>query len=206
MCTMIADMTMGRIDLTRVALRATVVSSVLLAAACTTPVERDDAHMATTPEQQRSAPTQPAVRPQEAAVESTKQKTATTASKEPAAPAPEADLTPAAPPAPAHTVAELMGKRQAEVTDLMGAPARIEQRAASTVWVYQGSDCGLDVFFFLDMATSDERVLTVAPSAEPANAAKATAPEAPAGTEPASTAQTSEEDAVDACYGKLRRS
>lgn len=99
-----------------------------------------------------------------------------------------------------------MGKRQAEVTDLMGAPARIEQRAASTVWVYQGSDCGLDVFFFLDMATSDERVLTVAPSAEPATAAKATAPAEPAGTEPAATAQTSEGDAVDACYEKLRRS
>jgi hypothetical protein len=204
MGTMIADMNRGRTNLKRAALGATLALLSLLASGCAQPVERDDARMATTPEQQRSAPTQPAVRPQEAVV-APKQKTPTTASKQPL---PEPPVEPPAPAAPVYTASELMGKSESEVTALMGAPARIEQRAASTVWVYQAGDCGLDVFFFLDMATSDERVLTVAPSAESASAA--TAAEPPAAGEPAAGAATdpasSESAAVDVCYGKLRRS
>src|SRR5688500_3724684 len=214
MCTMIADMTRGRTILTRALLGAMLLPIALLASGCTKPVERDDARMATTPEQERSAPTQPAVRPQEASVEE-KQKTPTVAAKQPAEPEPPVEQP--APPAPVYTASELMGKSEAEVTELMGAPARVEQRAASTVWVYQGGDCGLDVFFFLDMATSDERVLTVAPNSQPATAATATATaEAPAAGKPAQADQTaasaadpaatSEGTAVDACYGKLRRS
>jgi outer membrane biosynthesis protein TonB len=209
MCTMIADMTWGRTFLTRALLGATLLLIALLASACTKPVERDDARMATTPEQERSAPTQPAVRPQEASVEP-KQKTPITAAKQPEEPTPPVEQP--APPAPAHTVSELMGKSEAEVTELMGAPARVEQRAASTVWVYQGGDCGLDVFFFLDMATSDERVLTVAPTTQPASTAAPATAEAPAAGEQAASANTadpaaiSEGTVVDACYGKLRRS
>jgi hypothetical protein len=201
---MIADMNRGQTNLKRAALGATLALLALLASGCAQPVERDDARMATTPEQERSAPTQPAVRPQEAAVEP-KQKTPTTASKQPL---PEPPVEQPAPAAPVYTASELMGKSESEVTDLMGAPARIEQRAASTVWVYQAGDCGLDVFFFLDMATSDERVLTVAPSAESASAATAADP--PAAGEPTAGAATdpasSESAAVDVCYGKLRRS
>ncbi len=210
MSTMIADMTRGRTNLGRALLGATMLSVALMAAACTQPIERDDASMAATPEQQRSAPTQPAVRPaQEASVEE-KQKTPSVASKQPAQPEPTVEQP--TPPAPVYTASELMGKSEDEVTALMGAPAKVEQRAASTVWVYQGGDCGLDVFFFLDMATSDERVLTVAPNAQPAAAAPATT-EAPAqlaqAEQSASTAAdpaTTEGTAVDACYGKLRRS
>lgn len=212
MGTMIADMTRGRTIFARALLGATALSIALLASGCTKPVERDDARMATTPEQERSAPTQPAVRPQEASVEP-KQKTPTTAAKQPAEPEPPVEQP--APPAPVYTASELMGKSEAEVTELMGAPARVEQRAASTVWVYQGGDCGLDVFFFLDMATSDERVLTVASTSQPVTAAPATA-EAPAAGQPAQADQTAasaadpaatpESTAVDACYGKLRRS
>ncbi|HKP23726.1 MAG TPA: hypothetical protein VJV39_07660 [Dongiaceae bacterium] len=209
---MIDDMTRGRTIFARALLGATTVSIALLAAGCTKPVERDDARMATTPEQQRSAPTQPAVRAQETSVEP-KQKTPTTAAKQPAEPEPPVEQ-PAAP-APVYTASELMGKSEAEVTDLMGVPARVEQRAASTVWIYQGGDCGLDVFFFRDMATSDERVLTVAPTSQPAITAPATT-EAPAAGQPAQADQTAasttgpaatpEGTAVDACYGKLRRS
>jgi hypothetical protein len=209
---MIADMTRGRTILARALLGATALSITLMASGCTQPVERDDARMATTPEQQRSAPTQPAVRPQEASVESTKQKTPTTAAKQPAEPEPPVEEP--APPAPVYTASELMGKSEAEVTVLMGAPARVEQRAASTVWVYQGGDCGLDVFFFLDMATSDERVLTVASNTQPVATVPVTT-EASAAGQPAQADQTasaadpaatSEGTAVDACYGKLRRS
>jgi hypothetical protein len=212
MGTMIADMTRGRTIFARALLGATALSIALLASGCTKPVERDDARMATTPEQERSAPTQPAVRPQEASVEP-KQKTPTTAAKQPAAPDPPVEQP--APPAPVYTASELMGKSEAEVTELMGAPVRVEQRAASTVWVYQGGDCGLDVFFFLDMATSDERVLTVAPNSQPVAAAPTTV-EASAAGQPAQADQTaasaadpaatSEGTAVDVCYGKLRRS
>ena len=214
MGTMIADMTRGRTMIARAWLGATALSIVLLASGCTKPVERDDARMAATPEQERSAPTQPAVRPQEASVEP-KQKTPTAVAKAPAEPEPVVEQP--APPAPVYTASELMGKSEAEVTNLMGAPARVEQRAASTVWVYQGADCGLDVFFFRDMATSDERVLTVAPTSQPAgtnapatteaSAAGQAKPEGqPAEDTAGNSTATSEGTAVDACYGKLRRS
>ena len=212
MRTMIADMTRGRTILARALLGATLLSVGLVASGCTKPVERDDARMATTPEQERSAPTQPAVRPQEASVEE-KQKTPTVAAKQPAEPEPPVEQPD--PPAPVYTASELMGKSEDEVTALMGAPARVEQRAASTVWVYQGGDCGLDVFFFLDMATSDERVLTVAPTSQPATTAAPAAASSenqsasagqPAASAAADAAATAEGTAVDACYGKLRRS
>jgi hypothetical protein len=208
-CTMICDMMRAGTNLARAALGATLLSMALLGSGCVKPVERDDARMSTTPEQLRRAPTQPAVRPQEDVVEAT-QKAPTTASKQPVqhpAMPPEEPV----PAEPVYTASELMGKRQSEVTALMGTPARIEQRAASTVWVYEGADCGLDVFFFLDMATSDERVLTVAPSAESERAAAAAAAETPAAGGAAgggaTDAVTSQEGTVvDACYGKLRRS
>jgi outer membrane biosynthesis protein TonB len=214
MGTMIADMTRGRTIAARALLGATLLSVTLMASGCTKPVERDDARMATTPEQERSAPTQPAVRPQEASVEE-EQKTPTVAAKQPAEPEEPVVEQPAPPPPPVHTASELMGKSEDEVTALMGAPARVEQRAASTVWVYQGGDCGLDVFFFLDMATSDERVLTVAPTTQPATVAapaaassegQSASTEQPATSAAADPAATSEGAAVDACYGKLRRS
>ncbi len=191
----------------RAALGVTMMSFALLASGCAQPVEEpDDPQMVTTPEQERRAPTQPAVRPQETVAEA--QKAPVTTSKKPE-PEPETMVEQPAPAAPTYTASELMGKRQSEVTELMGEPARIEQRAASTVWVYQSGDCALDVFFFLDMATSDERVLTVAPSAESA-AAAAQQPTPPAGetaaAETADAPQNPEDTAIDACYGKLRRS
>jgi hypothetical protein len=207
---MICDMTRGRFNPARAALGATLLSATLLAGGCAQPVERDDARMSTTPEQVRTAPTQPAVRAQEQeTVAEAKHKTPTTTSKQPVQdPAPVEEPAPAA---PVYTASELMGKSESEVAALMGTPARVEQRAASTVWVYQGGDCGLDVFFFLDMATSDERVLTVAPTADSATAVAAAAEETqstgqPAAGEATQPAATPEGTVVDACYGKLRRS
>jgi hypothetical protein len=202
MCTMICDMMRARQESLRVALGVALLSVMLLATGCAQPVEPDDAQMSTTPEQERSAPTQPAVRPQEAAVvDQPSAAVPATAAEQPEAPVETAI-------APVHTASELMGKNQSEVTELMGAPSRVEQRAASTVWVYQGGDCGLDLYFFLDMATSDERVLTVAPSDESntASAAAETAPSAGESAGEAQLAQTAESTVVDACYGKLRRS
>jgi hypothetical protein len=210
MCTMIDDMMRGRCNLARAAFSAALLSVTLLASGCVQPVERDDTRMSTTPEQVRRAPTQPAVKPQEVVAEK-KHKPATNASKQPEQdPVAEQPAEPADPiAAPVYTASELMGKSEAEVAALMGTPARVEQRAASTVWVYKDGDCGLDVFFFLDMATSAERVLTVAPTTESATAAAAAA-QAPSANEPAADAADPgtppEGSVVDACYGKLRRS
>jgi hypothetical protein len=205
MCTMICDTMMsGRGNFVGAMLCAGALALALLMTGCAQRVEPDDARMSTTPEQERTAPTQPAVRPQEAAVVE-QQPTA-----EPGVPAaqPEAPVETAV--APVHTASELMGKNPSEVTALMGAPSRVEQRAASTVWVYQDGDCGLDVYFFLDMSTSDERVLTVEPTAESAAAAAPPAAEAgsPAGeaTSDAQPTAAAEGSVVDVCYGKLRRS
>lgn len=212
MCTMIDDMTRGRCNLARATFSAALLSVTLLASGCVQPVERDDTRMSTTPEQVRRAPTAPAVKPQEVVAEK-KHKPATNASKQPEQdPVAEQPAAPAEPiAAPVYTASELMGKSEAEVAALMGTPARVEQRAASTVWVYKDGDCGLDVFFFLDMATSDERVLTVAPTTESATAAAAAAAaQAPSASEPAADAADPgtppEGSVVDACYGKLRRS
>ena len=198
---MIVDMTRGRDILARASFGAALVCITLLMAGCVKPVERDDTRMSASPEQVRTAPTQPAVRPQEAAVEKKRKPTATAKQpvEDPASANPPVETsleTAAASPAadqPVYAATELMGKKPAEVTALMGAPMRVEQRAASTVWIYQDGDCGLDVFFFLDVATSDERVLTVAPTAE-SEAAAANAASAAAAAEPVasdSTASTS---------------
>jgi len=225
MCIMILEM-MGRANMTRATFGAAILAVTLLAGGCAQkPVEEDNVAMATTTEQLRRAPTQPALRPTDPAAEEQPEKKATAASKQPdpAALVPtEAALV--------YSAAELVGKSQSEVAALIGNPAQVEQRAASTVWTYRGDTCGLDVFFFLDMATSDERVLTVesrTDAAEPAAGgttaavAESTPGETVAGTAAAPAATSTAETAiapasgqsvsdagsmVDACYGKLRRS
>ncbi len=222
MCTMIFKM-MGREHMTRATLGAALLAVTLLAAGCAQkPVEDDNVAMVTKEDQLRSAPTQPAVQPNKP--EEEKPKKTVSASKQPD----PANLVPTEA-APVYSAAELVGKSQSEVSALIGAPAQVEQRAASTVWSYRGESCGLDVFFFLDMSTSDERVLTVesradatdtataattAPAAAPAGTATVAGTAAPAATATAETAITpasgqSANDTgsvVDTCYGKLRRS
>jgi hypothetical protein len=221
---MIFEMT-GREHITRATVGAALLAVTLLAGGCAQkPVEEDNVAMVTKDEQLRSAPTQPAVQPNKPVEEQKPKKTAS-ASKQPD----PANLVPLEA-APVYSAAELVGKSQSEVAALIGNPTQVEQRAASTVWTYRGESCGLDVFFFLDMSTSDERVLTVESRAEatdPATAAT-TAPAdtslnpatvagttaAPAATATAETAITpasgqSANDTgsvVDTCYGKLRRS
>src|SRR5262245_16155294 len=222
MCTMIFKMT-GREHMTRATVGAALLAVTLLAAGCAQkPVEDDNVAMVTKDEQLRSAPTQPAVQPNKPVEEQKPKKTASV-SKQPD----PANLVPLEA-APVYSAAELVGKSQSEVSALIGSPAQVEQRAASTVWTYRGESCGLDVFFFLDMATSDERVLTVESRVDKADSTAAAAPAtgdaaattvagtaaAPAATATAETAVApasgqSTSDAgsvVDACYGKLRRS
>lgn len=204
MCTMICDMMIQNVKVKRAMGGALVIVSALLASGCVQPKpEKDDVQMATSPEQARSAPTQPAVRQPEPEPEKPAKPAANAAQAEQPAPADEV----------VYSAAELVGKSQTEVTALIGAPARVEQRAASTVWTYRSDECGLDVFFFLDMATSDERVLTVESTTDIATGAGAAAgttaaPDATAADGAAGEAASApaEGSAVDACYGKLRRS
>lgn len=224
MCTMIFKM-MGREHMTRATCGAALLAVTLLASGCAQkPVEDDNVAMVTTDEQLRSAPTQPAVQPNKP-IEEEKPKKTVSASKQPD----PANLVPTEA-APVYSAAELVGKSQSEVAALIGSPAQVEQRAASTVWTYRGESCGLDVFFFLDMSTSDERVLTVesrtdavdtatavattAPADAPAATATVAGTAAPAATATAETAimpasgQSANDtgSVVDTCYGKLRRS
>ncbi len=226
MCIMILKM-MGREHMTRAMLGGALFAVTLLAGGCAQkPVEDDNVAMVTTDEQLRSAPTQPALPPSKPAEEQKTKKTAST-SKQPD----PAVLVPVEP-APVYSAAELVGKSQSEVAALIGSPTQVEQRAASTVWTYRGDACGLDIFFFLDMSTSDERVLTVESRTDPAADATAAATAVPgsastaasttaAGTAAAPAATTTAETAiapasgqstsdagsvVDTCYGKLRRS
>lgn len=224
MCTMIFEMT-GREQITRATIGAALFAVTLLAGGCAQkPVEEDNVAMMTKDEQLRSAPTQPALQPNKPIEEQKPKKTAS-ASKQPD----PANLVPMET-APVYSAAELVGKSQSEVAALIGNPTQVEQRAASTVWTYRGESCGLDVFFFLDMSTSDERVLTVESRTEatdtptaattvPADTSAGSATvagttAAPAATATAETAITpasgqSANDTgsvVDTCYGKLRRS
>jgi hypothetical protein len=224
---MICDMMVGKLDARR-AIACTLVGFALLASGCVQQPkpERDDVAMATSPEQVRRAPTQPAL-PQAAPEPEKPAAKPVNAAKtpEPVEPVAPVDTT-------VYSANELVGKSQTEVTALIGSPARVEQRAASTVWTYRKDECGLDVFFFLDMATSDERVLTVESTADStvatdaaatipaadagaaaagaaAPAAEAQASPAPATASDAANAQVASADGgsvVDSCYGKLRRS
>jgi hypothetical protein len=221
---MIFEMT-GREQITRATIGAALFAVTLLAGGCAQkPVEEDNVAMVTKDEQLRSAPTQPALQPNKPIEEQKPKKTAS-ASKQPD----PANLVPMET-APVYSAAELVGKSQSEVAALIGNPTQVEQRAASTVWTYRGESCGLDVFFFLDMSTSDERVLTVESRTEatdtptaattvPADTSAGSATvagttAAPAATATAETAITpasgqSANDTgsvVDTCYGKLRRS
>lgn len=78
---------------------------------------------------------------------------------------------------------DLVGKSEGEIASLLGRPTSIDQRGASTVWVYKESGCDLDVYFFMDVAKSDRRVLAIEP----------------AGDEEAAPA-------LERCYGNQKRS
>ena len=77
--------------------------------------------------------------------------------KRPSAPTP-ADTQTAAAPAPADLAAppaKLVGLTQAETVSLLGAPSAQWDRPPAKVWHYQGPDCTLDVFFYLDVSRNE---------------------------------------------------
>jgi len=84
----------------------------------------------------------------------------------PAPPAPEvAELPPPAPtvappPAPpAPRLDRLIGLNQPEVAQILGEPKSRAEAPPATIWRYDGSDCALDVYFYLDLQSQAMRAL-----------------------------------------------
>lgn len=54
----------------------------------------------------------------------------------------------------------VVGYSELEVRELLGDPAWIEEVPPALSWQYSANDCVLKVFFFMEMATRDFRVLS----------------------------------------------
>jgi hypothetical protein len=74
-------------------------------------------------------------------------------------PSPPADQAAAAAlPAPGDVGAhpfQLIGLTQQETVSLLGAPSAQWDRPPAKVWHYQGPDCAVDVFFYLDVSRNE---------------------------------------------------
>ncbi len=91
---------------------------------------------------------------------------------DPSAPPPSANAAPAEqeaalPPVPSPPPAtrpiepqRLLGLSQAEVQTLLGAPTAVREQPPALVWAYRASDCGLELFFYLDLTSKAYRALT----------------------------------------------
>ena len=70
-----------------------------------------------------------------------------------------APQTAAAMPAPADVAPapplKVVGLTQAETVSLLGAPNAQWDRPPAKVWHYQGPDCAIDVFFYLDVSRNE---------------------------------------------------
>jgi hypothetical protein len=82
-----------------------------------------------------------------------------------AAPAAEqqASLPPVPSPPPATRPIEpqrLVGQTQAQVQALLGAPTTVREQPPALVWAYRAGDCGLELFFYLDLTSKTYRALT----------------------------------------------
>ena len=62
--------------------------------------------------------------------------------------------------APARIPSELVGLDFAQTQHLLGEPARQEEKPPAKVWVYNGTDCDLTIFFYADINTREFRALT----------------------------------------------
>jgi len=85
----------------------------------------------------------------------------------PASPPPPAAVVASLPPVPTPPPSlrpiepqRLVGLTQPEVQALLGAPSAVREQPPSLVWTYRTSDCGLELFFYLDLATKAYKALT----------------------------------------------
>ena len=66
---------------------------------------------------------------------------------------------------------KLVGLTQAETVVLLGAPSAQWDRPPAKVWHYQGPDCALDVFFYLDVSRNEFSALRYTTAGADATAA-----------------------------------
>jgi hypothetical protein len=65
------------------------------------------------------------------------------------------------PPAPAGPdPKQLVGLDFARTQQLLGKPAKQEEKPPAKVWVYNGTDCDLTIFFYADINSGEFRALT----------------------------------------------
>jgi len=79
----------------------------------------------------------------------------------------------------------LVGLDQVSIEDLIGKPLDIRQEPPATVWRYQGEDCTLAVFFYLDIGSHKLRALAydIQPVGDVSPAGGATTPPQPGSAE-----------------------
>lgn len=75
-------------------------------------------------------------------------------------PAQLATTAPVAAPPPGPDPKELVGLDFAQTQRLLGQPARQEEKPPAKVWVYNGTNCDLTIFFYSDINTREFRALT----------------------------------------------
>lgn len=55
---------------------------------------------------------------------------------------------------------DLRGQTEIQVINQLGSPVSTRAEGTSTIWSYKAADCGLDVYFFLDVADNQRRALS----------------------------------------------
>jgi len=75
-------------------------------------------------------------------------------------PAQVAATQPIAAPPPGPDPKELVGLDFGQTQHLLGKPSRQEEKPPAKVWVYDGTNCDLTIFFYADINTQQFRALT----------------------------------------------
>jgi hypothetical protein len=69
-------------------------------------------------------------------------------------------MAPVAAPPPGPDPKQLVGLDFAQTQHLLGKPAKQEEKPPAKVWVYNGTNCDLTIFFYADINTRQFRALT----------------------------------------------
>lgn len=65
------------------------------------------------------------------------------------------------PPRPSLNEARLTGLTTNQAWDLLGPPSAVEQQSPATVWTYDVGGCRLDLFFYFDLESQEQRTLAL---------------------------------------------
>lgn len=55
----------------------------------------------------------------------------------------------------------LTGLTTKQTWDLLGPPSQVEEEAPATVWTYEVADCRLELFFYFDLESQEQRTLAL---------------------------------------------